>query len=58
MRELAKEEYRKSSANGVDTIVLSDTRLQAINQVAPYYIKLYGGDMDDEKSSNLVNLLR
>lgn len=49
VRELAKEEYRKSSANGVDTIVLSDTRLQAINQVAPYYIKLYGGDMDDEK---------
>ncbi|OOR91679.1 nitric oxide reductase large subunit [Moraxella caviae] len=39
-----KAEYRSSADNGVDTVVLSDTRLKAIEQVAPYYIALYGDD--------------
>ncbi|MFC0819943.1 nitric-oxide reductase large subunit [Moraxella marmotae] len=37
-----KKEYRNSADNGTDSVVLSDTRIQAIQTVAPYYIDLYG----------------
>ena len=43
------EEYRNQSQPAQDgSVTLSDTRAQAIESIAPYYIKLYGGDMDDE----------
>lgn len=39
------DEYRKGGQVGADgTVKLSDTRLQAIEAVAPYYIALYGDD--------------
>lgn len=39
------DEYRFNSYNAeTDTLVLSDTRVQAINEVADYYIRLFGDD--------------
>ena len=42
LQQQLKEEYRGSSMGSDNTVVLSDTRIEAINQVAPYYIDLYG----------------
>lgn len=42
INEQMKQEYRSSAANGTETVVLSDARIQAIEAVAPYYIDLYG----------------
>ena len=39
-----KKEYRGSSVNDKDQVVLSDTRIAAMNEVAPYYIGLYGNE--------------
>lgn len=39
-----KKEYRSSVLNDNNQVVLSDTRVAAINEVAPYYISLYGDD--------------
>ncbi len=39
------EEYRNGSRmNGQNQVVLSDTRIEAVKRVAPYYITLYGDD--------------
>ncbi|XXQ68901.1 nitric-oxide reductase large subunit [Neisseriaceae bacterium B1] len=41
----ATEEYRNKSRMGDDgTVVLSDTRVQAMQQIAGYYIGVYGDD--------------
>lgn len=42
LQQQLKEEYRGSNMGSDNTVVLSDTRIAAINQVAPYYIDLYG----------------
>lgn len=39
-----KKEYRNSVLNDNSQVILSDTRVAAINEVAPYYISLYGDD--------------
>ena len=39
-----KKEYRNSVLNDNNQVILSDTRVAAINEVAPYYISLYGDD--------------
>jgi len=39
-----KKEYRGSVVNDSEQVVLSDTRIAAINQIAPYYMSLYGDD--------------
>ncbi|WP_201586002.1 nitric-oxide reductase large subunit [Psychrobacter jeotgali] len=39
-----KKEYRGSVLEENNQVVLSDTRIAAINEVAPYYISLYGDD--------------
>ena len=45
LRERMAEEYRNQSRVGSDgNVVLSDTRIKAIQSVAPYYITLYGND--------------
>ncbi|OSI10529.1 nitric-oxide reductase large subunit [Neisseria canis] len=45
LQTLMKEEYRNGGRlNREGTVVLSDTRIKAIEMVAPYYIKLYGDD--------------
>ena len=45
------EEYRNGSRMGADgKVVLSDTRIKAIEAVAPYYITLYGNDPSMEKT--------
>ena len=45
------EEYRNGSRVGADgKVVLSDTRIKAIEAVAPYYITLYGNDPSMEKT--------
>lgn len=45
------EEYRNGSRVGADgKVVLSDTRIKAIEAVAPYYIALYGNDPSMEKT--------
>ena len=45
------EEYRNGSRVGSDgKVVLSDTRIKAIEAVAPYYITLYGNDLSMEKT--------
>ena len=45
-----KKEYRGSSVNDKDQVVLSDTRIAAMNAVAPYYIGLYGNEPSLQKS--------
>ncbi|MDO5059677.1 MAG: nitric-oxide reductase large subunit [Neisseria sp.] len=46
-----KTEYRQGGQVGADgAVVLSDTRVQAIEAVAPYYITLYGDDPAMEKT--------
>ena len=42
LQQQLKEEYRGSSMGSDNTVMLSDTRIATINQVAPYYIDLYG----------------
>ncbi|WP_373741247.1 nitric-oxide reductase large subunit [Neisseria sp.] len=45
LKARAAHEYREQSRIKEDgTVVLSDTRVKAIEQVAPYYITLYGND--------------
>ncbi len=45
LRERMAEEYRNQSRVGSDgNVVLSDTRIKAIQSVAPCYITLYGND--------------
>lgn len=44
LRQALKEEYRTSANDGTQIVVLSDTRIKAIHEVAPYYVKLYGND--------------
>ena len=50
LRAELKKEYRKSRVNDKSQVVLSDTRIAAINQVAPYYINLYGDDPSLQQS--------
>ena len=45
-----KKEYRGSGVNDKDQVVLSDTRIAAMNAVAPYYIGLYGNEPSLQKS--------
>ncbi|MGP9777148.1 nitric-oxide reductase large subunit [Psychrobacter sp. AOP22-C2-17] len=45
-----KKEYRGSSVNDKDQVVLSDTRIAAMNEIAPYYIGLYGNEPSLQKS--------
>lgn len=45
-----KKEYRGSSVDDTNTVVLSQTRIEAMNEVAPYYIGLYGDDPALQKS--------
>ncbi len=45
-----KKEYRGSAVNDKDQVVLSDTRIAAINAIAPYYIGLYGNEPSLQKS--------
>src|SRR5690606_41937718 len=45
-----KKEYRGSNTNDKNQVVLSDTRIAAINEVAPYYIGLYGNEPSLQKS--------
>lgn len=45
-----KKEYRGSNTNSNNQVVLSDTRIAAINEVAPYYIGLYGNEPSLQKS--------
>lgn len=45
LKALMTEEYRNGSRlNENGSVVLSDTRIKAIEEVAPYYISLYGND--------------
>lgn len=39
-----KQEYRGSTVNDKGQVVLSETRIAAMNRVAPYYIGLYGNE--------------
>ncbi|SLJ84051.1 nitric-oxide reductase [Psychrobacter sp. DAB_AL43B] len=45
-----KKEYRGSAVNDKDQVVLSDTRIAAMNEIAPYYIGLYGNEPSLQKS--------
>lgn len=45
-----KKEYRSSVVTDNDQVMLSDTRVAAINEVTPYYISLYGDDPALQKS--------
>ena len=45
-----KKEYRGSAVNDKDQVVLSDTRIAAMNAIAPYYIGLYGNEPSLQKS--------
>ena len=45
-----KKEYRGSNVNDKDQVVLSDTRIAAMNAIAPYYIGLYGNEPSLQKS--------
>lgn len=45
LKAALSEEYRKGSqADEQGNVTLSETRIQAIQQIAPYYITLYGDD--------------
>lgn len=41
-----KDEYRKDQAGNDEQVVLSDTRIAAIQETAAYYDKLFGNDPD------------
>lgn len=45
-----KKEYRTSTVNDKGQVVLSDTRIAAMNEIAPYYVSLYGDDPALQKS--------
>ena len=45
-----KKEYRGSNTNDKNQGGLADTRIAAINEVAPYYIGLYGNEPSLQKS--------
>lgn len=50
LRQALKEEYRTSANDGTQIVVLSDTRIKAIHEVAPYYIELYGDNPEYVKT--------
>nr|WP_241878160.1 hypothetical protein [Psychrobacter sp. PraFG1]UNK04589.1 hypothetical protein MN210_09970 [Psychrobacter sp. PraFG1] len=46
---LRSKEYRSSAVDEHNTVVLSKTRIEAINHIAPYYMSVYGDDPEFQK---------
>ena len=45
-----KREYRGSAVDENNTVVLSQTRIAAINKITPYYMSVYGDDPEFQKT--------
>ncbi|MBE8425078.1 nitric-oxide reductase large subunit, partial [Leptospira borgpetersenii serovar Balcanica] len=44
-----KREYRGNAVDENNTVVLSQTRIAAINKITPYYMSVYGDDPEFQK---------